>query len=198
MGKAEVLNHWKYFLTLENDLSNLKNYIEIQEDNYKTYSFELSKLLQLSCSEIDSVCRMLCKTIDSSKDYFDDAIYSGNIANYKDTILKTYPHLTKSEVHIPDLSKNILPWADWDSKNAPNWWEGYNKVKHYRHSCFKEANLKNTLFSMSALMIIIMYLYRTVESTSRATPYPSPVYFDSDYFGSIRVTSPSKELPDFL
>ena len=197
MDKAEVLNHWKYFLTLEKDLSNLKNYIEIHEDNYETYSFELSKLLQLSCSEIDSVCRLLCNTIDTSNDYFDEVIYSGNIANYKDTILKSYPLLTKSEVHIPDLSTKILPWADWDSKNSPNWWAGYNKVKHYRHSCFKEANLKNTLFSMSALMIIILYLYRIVESTSRATPYPSPVYFDSDYFSKNLVTAPDEELPDF-
>jgi len=197
MNKVEVLNHWKYFLTLEKDLSTLKNYIEIQVDNYETYSFELSKLLQLSCSEIDSVCRLLCKTIDNSKDYFDESIYSGNIANYKETILKTYPNLTKSEIHIPNLSNNILPWEDWDSKNSPDWWVGYNKVKHYRHSCFKEANLKNTLFSMSALMIIILYLYRIVVSTSRATPYPLPIYFDCAYLSNIRVTSPNEELPDF-
>ena len=197
MDKAEVLNHWNYFLTLEKDLSILKNYVEIHEDNFSTYSFELSKLLQLACSEIDSVCRLLCKTIDSSTDYFDETVFSGNISKYKDIILNTYPLLTKSEVHIPDLSTKVLPWADWDSKDSPSWWMSYNKVKHYRHSCFKQANLKNTLFSISALMIIILYLYRIIDSTDWANPSPSPVYFGSDYFFKNLVDYPNKELPDF-
>ena len=197
MDKTEVLNHWKYFLSLEKDISRLKSYIEIHQDNYDAYSFELSKLLQLSCSEVDSVCRLLCKTIDPNNNYFNESAYSGNIAQYKSTILDAYPLLTKSEIHIPDLGTKLSPWEDWESKNSPEWWEGYNKVKHYRHSCFKEANLKNTLYSMSALMVLILYLYRIVVSTPRANPSPLPDFFDSEYCSPRLIASPNKELPDF-
>lgn len=79
MDEKAVLNHWRYFLSLEKDVIKLKDYIEIHSNNFDTYSFEISKILQLSCSEIDSVCRTLCKTIDESTDYFDQSIYSGNI-----------------------------------------------------------------------------------------------------------------------
>ena len=42
MDTAKVLNHWKMFISLENDLIKLKDYIEIHVDNYSAYSFELS------------------------------------------------------------------------------------------------------------------------------------------------------------
>lgn len=164
MEKSEVLNHWKYFISLEKDITKLKNYIQIHQDNFEVYSFELSKLLQLSCSEIDSVCRLLCNTIDGSNNYFDESIYSGNITQYKNTILDKYPNFIKTEIHIPDLETILIPWEDWENKDSPGWWRSYNKVKHYRHSSFKEANLKNALYSMSALMTLNLYLYRSVIS----------------------------------
>jgi len=199
MDETEVLNHWKYFLSLEKDLVNLKNFVEIHQDNYATYSFELSKVLQLSCSEIDSICRLLCKVIDPQNDFPNEDTRSGNIAEYKRIILEKYPKFTQSEILIPDLGEKILPWDEWSSKNSPSWWEEYNKVKHYRHSCFKYANLKNTLYSMSSLMVVILYLHRAVVSGSYGCPFGiSTTYFESDYFGSVRTVSPSKNLPDFM
>lgn len=197
MDEAEVLNHWQYFLVLEKDIIRLKDYIAIHQDNYGAYSFELSKLLQLACAEIDSVCRVLCKIIDPNTDYFDESTYSGKISLYKSRILDTYPKLTKSEIHIPGFSIKLIPWEDWENKDSPKWWEEYNLVKHYRHSCFKKANLKNTLFSMSALMVLILYLYRTVVAKPGATPSPGPEFFFGDYCVRILTTPITKELPDF-
>jgi len=197
MEEREVLNHWKYFISLEKDITKLKNYIEIHQDNFEVYSFELSKLLQLSCSEIDSVCRLLCKIIDTDNDYFDESIFSGNIAQYKHAILGRYPNFTKAKIFVPDLEAILTPWQDWKNEDSPGWWKSYNKVKHYRHSNFKEASLKNVLYSMSALMTLNLYLYRSVMSTPYANPSPSTNFFDSDYCSPHLITRAEKELPDF-
>ena len=197
MTESKVLYHWKYFLTLEKDFIRLKDYIEIHPDNFDTYSFELSKLLQLSCSEIDSVCRIFCSEIDPSKDYSDDSRHSGNIGFYKEIIVNKYPDIGSAEVIIPGLDNNILPWEQWSQGKSLEWWIDHNKVKHYRHSSFQKANLKNTLFSLSALMVIIMYLHRKVSGKKYSTPTPFPNFFDSGYFAPYLLCRPNKELPDF-
>ena len=195
MDKEEVLNHWRYFLSLEKDVVRLKDYIEIHVDNFNTYSFELSKILQLACSEIDSVCRTLCKTIDSDTDYFDQSVYSGNIRQYRDMILSKHNQMTEAIVSVPGLDNDIVPWKDWKTMNSPEWWQGYNEVKHYRHSHFQKANLKNVLYAMAALEIIILYLYRIVADEPHAHPTPAPDFFDSIYFSPYLVCKPSVELP---
>ncbi len=195
MDKKTVLNHWRYFLSLEKDVIKLKDYIEIHLDNFDTYSFEISKILQLSCSEIDSVCRMLCKTIDDGTDYFDQSVYSGNIKQYKDVILSRYSLMTEAIVSISGLDSDLVPWEDWKTMNSPEWWKGYNEVKHYRHSHFQKANLKNVLYSMAALEVIILYLYRIVVDKPYAHPSPGPILFESIYFSPYLVCHPSTELP---
>jgi len=197
MDKSQVLNHWKYFLSLEKDFINLRNYLEINEDNFDTYSFEISKLLQLSCSEIDSVCRLMCKIIDSTNDYYDETVFSGKIDLYKKTITVNYPKLIETEIYIPDLMKNIKPWQDWHIKNSPDWWTSYNKVKHYRHSCFEQANLRNAIQALSALMVLDLYLYRIVDGNKYANPTPPSNYFESSYCSPALFARANDELPDF-
>ena len=195
MTESEVLYHWKYFLTLEKDLIQLKDYVEIHTDNFDTYSFELSKLLQLACAEVDSVCRIFCSVIDPEINYADDSTRDGNIALYRKIIISEYPEIGTVEVTIPGLDHPIRPWQEWNTGETPEWWTDHNKVKHYRHSSFKKANLRNTLYSLSALMLIIMYLYRKVGGGSYETPTPHPNFFDSEYFAPYLVCKPSKELP---
>jgi hypothetical protein len=89
------------------------------------------------------------------------------------------------------------PWNDWGSIDSPTWWKSYNKVKHYRHTCFAEANLKNALDAMAALMIIIMYLYRAVVDKPYANPSPQPALFGSQYTSPELLLRADNELPDF-
>ncbi|TCT20268.1 hypothetical protein [Thiobaca trueperi] len=198
MLEQEALNHWRFFISLEKDLMTVKDYIEIAQDNYNSYSFELSKILQLSCAEIDCICRLLCKEIDPSTDYQDQAVFSGNIAQYRKTVLTNLPKLPEAEVHITTPGINAFrPWADWQSLDSPTWWKSYNNVKHYRHVCFKEANLKNVLEAMAALMIIASYLYRTVVAQPYANPMPPPKLFTSEYTSPFLLARANSELPDF-
>ena len=197
MDVEEALVHWRYFLSLERDVEILKNYIEISDGNFNAYSMELHKILQLACSEIDSVLRVLCKKIDPNTDYHDEAIYSGKISQYKTTIIGRFPRIYESKILVPGLSDPLQPWSDWQTVNSPEWWVGYNKAKHYRHSSYISANLKNMLMAMSALMVSILYLFRLIANKPRANPSPQPMFFDSNYTSPNFLCLPDKELPDF-
>lgn len=197
MNEKQLSNHWNYFLLLEKDFINLKNYIHVSEQNFDTFSFELSKVLQLACSEIDSVCRLLCNIIDTNNDYFDETIYSGNIKQYKNIILTKYPKLVESEVKIADLDFALQPWKEWENNDSPIWWKEYNLVKHYRHNNFDKANLKNTIYALSALMILNLYVNRVKGKNKFSLQNLQSEYFGSKYFSLYIVTDPQHELPDF-
>lgn len=197
MNEKQLSNHWNYFLLLEKDFINLKNYIHVSERNFDTFSFELSKILQLACSEIDSICRLMCKIIDTNNNYFDDTNNSGNIKKYRNIILKTYPKLMQSEVKIPDLDSELKPWEEWKTEVAPFWWNDYNLVKHYRHSNFEKASLKNTIYALSALMILNLYVNRVNGENKFSLQNLQSEYFGSKYFSLHIVTGPRNELPDF-
>jgi hypothetical protein len=184
-------------MSLENDLQNLKNFVELDDKNFDTFSMEIFKLLQLSCSEIDSVCRVLCNQIDQSKDFHDETTYSGKINLYRETIITKFPKLPTTQIIIPGPSSPVKPWEDWIKKNSPYWWVGYNKSKHYRHSSYEQANLKNMLMSMAGLMILILYLYRSVSGQKKDNPSPLPKFFKSKYTSPILAIEPENELPDF-
>lgn len=182
---------------MERDVEILKNFIEISDKNYSAYSMELFKILQLACSEIDSVLRVLCKEIDPATDYHDETTYSGNISLYKATVLNRFPIIHETEVLVPGLPAPLKPWEEWQNVNSPTWWVNYNKAKHYRHSSYESANLKNMLMAMSALMVVVLYLYRLVENEKKANPSPLSKFFDSKYASPRLLCDPEKELPDF-
>jgi hypothetical protein len=162
MNQQEIMNHWRFFLSLEKDFGVLQDYIEVHLDNFKVYSLELSKILQLSCAEIDSVLRLICTEVDATCDFANHEQKDGRMGEYKKIIFNRFPLIEQSEIYLPHLRKSIKPWSGWTNKNPPKWWNSYNLVKHYRHSNYKEATLENVINSMSALMILILYLYRVV------------------------------------
>ena len=64
--------HWKYFLTIDQDLSHISRYIEFSKDNFGVYSIELVRLFLSVCAEIDVVMKILCET--HCKDQYDKEI----------------------------------------------------------------------------------------------------------------------------
>ncbi|NEX23748.1 hypothetical protein G3480_26360 [Thiorhodococcus mannitoliphagus] len=197
MNIEEIQFHWRYFLSLERDVEILKNYIEICDQNYSIHSMELFKILQLACAEIDSALRVLCKEIDPATNYHDETIFSGRISDYKVTVYSRFPNIHKAEILVPGFPAPLKPWDEWQTVNSPDWWVGYNRAKHYRHSCYCSANLKNMLMAMSALMVVILYLYRLVANSTKANPSPAPKFFYSEYTSLNLVCAPNNELPDF-
>jgi hypothetical protein len=145
--------HWNYFLAIEQDLERLSRYIEFSKFNMKTFSIELTHLLLSASSEIDVVMKQLCLFIDSKSK-------PNNMDEYKSIINLNIPKICDEEVTIDRFGLSYKPWIKWCGKGNPDWWRSYNNVKHQRDKYFNEANLENTINSVCALYVSVLYFYK--------------------------------------
>ena len=184
MTQIELNNMWNYYLSLEEDLSATSRFIEPsgQED---TYSFEFSKLIVLSCTEIESVFKAICKAITGKE--------GGSISDYKGAILKAYPKIIGAVVFIPRWSKEIKPFSGWKNGKLA-WWKAYSEIKHNRGSSFQDATYENAVYALSALYILILYLGKINDLRVEAGVSK---YILSAYAFRYIVNSPMRQLPDF-
>jgi len=185
MTEQTLYNIWNYFLELEQDMKNTSRYIE-PEGQENVHSFEFAKLIVLSCTEVESVFKLLCSEIDSSKG-------KGNISDYKATILGKYPKIVDATVSISRWGKDIKPFEDWSSGKL-TWWDAYGSIKHNRGANFENATYLNSVYALSALYISILYL---AKATNIDLDSGSSQYIYSQYTSQILCCALDKELPDF-
>ncbi len=186
MNYWELATSWNYFLSIERDLSETSRYIEpYGQEN--AYSFEFYKIIMLSCAEIESAFKKLCKKVAPDEK-------CGNMENYKSIILKKFPQICSCEVVIPRWhAQGIYPFNDWDSKPL-FWWSAYQNVKHRRASQMNEATYKNAVYALAALYVILLYLYKVNEEVCKGD---DSTYFWSKYCPGAHYLPPLEELPDF-
>jgi hypothetical protein len=146
-------HHWNYFLAIEKDLENISRYVEFSEENLNTYSIELTHILLSASSEIDVVMKQLCKIISPNQS-------ASNINEYKSVVQNHLKTLVNEEIRIDRFGLSFKPWENWKGTTNPDWWRSYNLVKHQRNDYFKEANLKNTVNAVGALLLTIVYYYK--------------------------------------
>ncbi len=140
--------YWRSFLIFEKDLETASRFIEIHPDNYMTYSSQLSHLLMGACAEFDVVCKLVCKALDPTKN-------ASSINQYYEIIKDKAPELLGVETTLPRFGISFKPMENWGQGSPPFWWTAHNKVKHHRDTDFKSANLKNVLYSIGGLLIIV-------------------------------------------
>ncbi|MBF0379345.1 MAG: hypothetical protein HQK72_17980 [Desulfamplus sp.] len=141
-------------MAIESDLENCSRFVEFCHNNYSTYSLEFARIIMASGSELDTVIRLLCKSISPKKE-------PNNILEYYPILNLKYPNFASFEIYIPRYKILLHPWKDWSDIQAPYWWsKAYNKIKHERDKFFKEANLINTLNAVAGLLCIILYYYK--------------------------------------
>jgi len=129
--------HWNYFLALESDLRNVSRFIEFTEKNFGAYSIELAHLLLASASEVDVVCKAICKILTPEAD-------AQSIDNYREIITNRFPDFLQEKVYISRYGRSFTPWERWANNQNPLWWKGYNDVKHHRNEYFEDANTTTT------------------------------------------------------
>jgi hypothetical protein len=156
---------WEYFLALESDLESTARFVEIHPDNYDTFSIEYARLLLAASSEVDVLCKRLCKALEPTSTV-------NGITNYRNAINRAYPRFHTVEVIIPRFGLSLHPWQAWVGDSNPPWWTSYNHIKHRRDTYYQEANLQNTLDSIAALFVLALYLHKTERSNERLYPYP--------------------------
>lgn len=192
--EKEPLLHWNYFLALASDLEKLSRYIEFSESNFKTHSIELAHLLLASSSEVDVVCKQICRILSP----IDKA---ENIDSYRSVILHHLPSYPDEKVYFPRYGRSFTPWERWSVQKNPLWWKSYNNVKHQRNLYFEEANLKNVLNSMGGLLITVFYYYKLKfmheepnlinkngDVIMRLQPEAEFIRLSEDYYPGRRVT----------
>jgi len=93
-----------------------------------------------------------------------------------------------------DFLEWTQPWINWTGMQNPNWWRSYNNVKHQRNNHFHEANLKNTIHAVGALLLTVIYYYKFAfskeaghqidfrETTSQLKPEASFLRINADYY----------------
>lgn len=183
--ETELNGIWNYYLSLEADMANTSRYIE-PAGQENVYSFEFAKLLILSCTEVESVLKIICCEIEGRQ-------VRGNMDVYRETVLRRYPKIVQSTVYVSRLGKNIEPFAAWNTGKL-SWWYAYQEVKHNRAGYFTEATYQNAVNALAALYILIFYLAKifNLDFDNRASSY-----ITSKYSYEIMLFRAPKELPDF-
>lgn len=180
LKESPKLSRWNYFLVLESDLEHLSRYIEFTEDNYKTYSQEMARLLLTAGSEVDVVLKGLCKKNDSR--------FKGEtIDKYRVFLNPKYPKFCKLKVSLPRFGLDISPWDNWQDNKTPNWWCDYNLVKHNRDEHYNLANLKNTIASLAGLFLAVLYFYKNEAEKGKLIPDPKLLMIQEDFVELHRV-----------
>jgi len=117
------------------------------------YSIELARLLMTAAAEVDVVAKALCKEIDRERN-------ASSINVYQSVLLLAVPMLSQAKVEMPRFGMVFEPWSNWaEPTTPPDWWQGNNKVKHHRAEHFRQANLKNVLNAVSALLVLLLLLH---------------------------------------
>lgn len=148
--------HWNYYLAIESELKTLTRFIEFSENNFKTNSIELSKLLMTLGSEIDVILKLICKDIFKE--------IKGNMKGYLEVLIKELPIILNESIYINQYNIELKPFKDCTSESTPFWWSSYNKVKHHRYDNYEKANLENVLYASGALLILNVYYYTLLNN----------------------------------
>ena len=150
--------HWEYFLAIEQDLEKCTRYVQFDARNYGTYSLEFARIIVASGAECDTVMKLLCGSIDSSRN-------PNNISGYFPVVSSAYPRFAEYEINIPRYGLSFMPWKGWSSTDSPDWWKNaYNKIKHERDQHFDSANLGNAILAAAALLCTLLYYYKQLQS----------------------------------
>jgi hypothetical protein len=180
--KHESFPHWNYFLALEEDLDRLSRFVEFTTSNYECYSIELARVLMLASAEVDVVAKQLCVQIAPNS-------HADGINEYRTVILSAYSSFPINTLSIPRHGLALVPWSNWSEGENPIWWHAHNNVKHNRHTHFAEANLKNALNAVGALLLMTIHLHTTAARAGKLAPNPrlyqvgEPIVVDRLFLG---------------
>ncbi len=157
--------HWIFFTAIENDTETLLRFIEPTEPNFSTYSLEICRVLFAACSECEIVLKEIARSYGREPERMD-------IEALRKCIMEKLPDLASEKVFVPRYGLELDPWDNWRAGKSPNWWTGYNKVKHQRLDHYHEGSLINALNSVAALMVATIYYYRLqVGSPDAPAPF---------------------------
>lgn len=174
-GKIEP--HWNYLLALERDLTRISRFVEFHPDNFGCFSIEIARVLLAAAAEADVVAKQICQTVNPQSS-------AETINAYRDQLNAAYPKIATFTVELPRFGLTLHPWDEWNAPNGvPRWWTAYNKTKHERHTEYRQANLKNALYAVAGLFVLVLYHYKSKAESGELVPVPELMRPGVDYVG---------------
>lgn len=151
--------YWSYYLQIEHDFFSINPYCAIDQSNNNSFSVKYLHLHLSICSEIDTICKTLCKELS------DELVLSKcGITDYIKILNRSYPTFFNEVVSLIGYKYNdVQPWKSIKNNHVPNWWNIYNDIKHHRDQIknnkenYKYANQKNIIEALCALYVLIQY-----------------------------------------
>jgi hypothetical protein len=98
----KMRHHWDYFLAIERELEVLSRYVEFDERNFGCFSIEIARVLLAAGSEVDVICKHVCRQINP-------ASTAESIKAYGDQMAAAYPGIPTFEVHCSTLRAFATP-----------------------------------------------------------------------------------------
>lgn len=158
--------YWRYYISIEEMLRKTSQYVSPSKENKKTYSDEFAKIILLSCSEIDSILKLLCKL---NNIIHDDKKYNMNI--YAEAIDKI--RRVRELAYCPELytsvNEKVLVVYPFQKLNKTkpyaglDWWRDYQKIKHNRIENAECGNLYNAVSAVAAHLILVRALIEFLD-----------------------------------
>lgn len=151
---------WSFYLRLEKDFIECLDYVQFEKENFKTYSIEFERLLLAICSEVDVLCKLLCKVYDSSSS-------PSKILEYAEILCEHY-EFSSCEVCFERTGDVFKPFDGLTKDDTPLWWKAYNKIKHQRTDGdnYKKGNLENVYKSLAALYALNRCYCKNIAASS--------------------------------
>lgn len=136
-------------------------YVELHEDNLKTFSNGYALLIQAIGAELDTVFKGFCGFNTSDQK---------TITEYSRYILGTYPDVINTKIVLQEYDMDIQPFQNWkESQPAQSlqWWSAFTNIKHNRYDQLHQANQENVLNILGALYLIeMMWLKEITKDTT--------------------------------
>lgn len=151
------------YVNIEKELRNLFNYIEPDEDNSSTFSFELYSLLLRACTEVELNCKQIMEANGARphRCFFTMSDYkklekSSHLSKYK-AIFRNWRYRNEETKKVEYIKKEFCPFKNFDISinKAPDWYEAYNEVKHNREENLENANLENCMNAVAGILILL-------------------------------------------
>lgn len=169
MTRQEFLNdYWQYYLMLEKQFIDTLQYVDLDSNNFSTFSNQYANLLQAIGSELDSLFKVYCSFNPNEHK---------SISDYATFVLTDFPSILTQEIEIINYNIKIKPFDGWNANRAKQslpWWESFDKIKHSRATNKSDASLKKVLNALGGLFIIEMkYLRKIVVGLDNQPEIPN-------------------------
>lgn len=187
------------YLQLERELTELSYFITFDYKQLKVYSTKIADMLLRTVSEIENISKELCKKenikfYDSKKHvrpvvYFNE--YFQKLEEYYGLSTRLV-NFTFDNCNDNIFDSKLMPFKkDYSiklkgkEKSTWSWYNAYNKIKHDRIKNFKQANLENLIYSLSALFLLNIY-------------YMDKVFVEKEIYNFNNITNQIKSFSDLF